>query len=133
MVDIQNTEQPQFEASQESQKLPEAETVDDDGGKAQSEPKSVVSSSGDVDDSQDLIDIETINCETLLDDDDQPSGANLILGNEDDMLLPIKADNSHVSPLVDLGTSGDGIISEQATVTVIQSNSSGEGHTDDSM
>ncbi|XP_065088760.1 ankyrin-3-like isoform X3 [Ochlerotatus camptorhynchus] len=133
VVVIQTAEQPQFEASQESQKLnPEADTVVDDGGNPQSEPKSIVSSSGDVDDSQDLIDIEAINCETLLDDDDQPSGANLILGNEDDILLPINADNTHVSPpVVELGTDGDGITSEQVVVTVIQNNSSHEGHTDD--
>lgn len=127
------------EASQESQELPEVDE-EEDGGKPQSEPKSVVSSSGDVDDSQDLIDIEAINCETLLDDNDdddhQPSSANPILGHEDrDILLPINADNTHqVSPIVDLGTDGDGITtSEQSMVTVIQNSSSGaeDRHTDD--
>ncbi|XP_021701966.1 ankyrin-3 isoform X4 [Aedes aegypti] len=102
----------------------EADAIDD-SAEPHSESKSVVSTSGgDGDDSQGLIDIEAINCETLLDDDQQAA-----FGSETDILVPIKTTND--SNFCDLTADGDGISSEQV-VTVIPNNSSDESNfTDD--
>nr|XP_029709270.1 ankyrin-3 isoform X2 [Aedes albopictus] len=103
----------------------------DDGVEPLSEPKSVPSTSGgDGDDSQGLIDLEAVNCETLLDDDQQAPFCS-----ETDILVPIKiTDTTGTSTndpnFCDLTAEGDGISSEQV-VTVIQNNSANESNSTD--
>ncbi|XP_062547697.1 ankyrin-3-like isoform X3 [Armigeres subalbatus] len=112
--------------------ISDADAIDESVTEPHSEPKSVVSSSGgDGDDSQGLIDIEAINCETLLDDDHRPPP----FGSGTDILVPIQTtDIIHPSTnepnFCDLTADGDGISSEQV-VTVIQNISSDESHSTD--